>query len=75
VLDRANHPLTIVTKSSLVLRDLYILSSMARRHLCSVAMSITTLDRDLARGAQGDDARPARGGGAGPGGADHPDDQ
>jgi len=49
VLDRANHPLTIVTKSSLVLRDLDILSSMAWRNLCSVAMNITTLDRDLAR--------------------------
>jgi DNA repair photolyase len=49
VLDRANHPLTIVTKSSLVLRDLDILASMARRNLCSVALSITTLDRGLAR--------------------------
>ena len=49
VLDRVNHPLTIVTKPSLVLRDRDILSSMAQRNLCSVAMSITTLDRDLAR--------------------------
>jgi DNA repair photolyase len=49
VLDGVNHSLTIVTKSSLVLRDRDILSSMARRNLCSVAMSITTLDRDLAR--------------------------
>ncbi len=49
VLDRFNHPLTIVTKSTLVLRDLDILSSMARRDLCSVTLSVTTLDRRLAR--------------------------
>ncbi|MDA0340428.1 MAG: PA0069 family radical SAM protein [Proteobacteria bacterium] len=60
VLDRANHPLTIVTKSSLVLRDLDILSSMARRNLCSVAMSITTLDRDLARVMEPRATTPAR---------------
>jgi DNA repair photolyase len=47
VLDRANHPLTIVKKSPLVLSDLDILSSMARPNLCSVTMNITTLDRDL----------------------------
>jgi DNA repair photolyase len=60
VLDRANHPLTIVTKSSLVLRDLDILASMARRNLCSVALSITTLDRDLARVMEPRATTPAR---------------
>ncbi len=49
VLDRANHPVGIVTKSALVLRDLDILESMARRGLVKVALSITTLDRKLAR--------------------------
>jgi DNA repair photolyase len=49
VLDRANHPVTVVTKSALVLRDLDILSSMAERGLAKVAISVTTLDRKLAR--------------------------
>ncbi|MDE0812093.1 MAG: PA0069 family radical SAM protein [Alphaproteobacteria bacterium] len=49
VLDRANHPLTILTKSFLVLRDIDVLASMARRTLCSVALSITMLDCRLAR--------------------------
>lgn len=49
VLDRANHPVGIVTKSALVLRDLDILSSMASRGLVKVAISVTTLDRKIAR--------------------------
>src|SRR6195952_997476 len=49
VLDRANHPVGIVTKSALVLRDLDILSSMAKRNLVRVALSVTTLDPELAR--------------------------
>lgn len=60
VLDRANHPLTILTKSSLVLRDLDILASMARRNLCTVALSITTLDRGLARVMEPRATTPAR---------------
>ena len=49
VLDRTNHPVGIVTKSALVLRDIDILSSMAKRGLVRVALSVTTLDRKLAR--------------------------
>src|SRR6516162_6971657 len=49
VLQRARHPLTIVTKSNLVLRDLDILSEMARDRLVKVFVSVTTLDRALAR--------------------------
>jgi DNA repair photolyase len=49
VLSEANHPVGIVTKSSLVLRDLDILTSMAERGLVKVALSVTTLDRKLAR--------------------------
>jgi DNA repair photolyase len=49
VLDRAGHPVGIVTKSALVLRDLDILTRMAKRDLVKVAMSITTLDPKLAR--------------------------
>lgn len=49
VLERANHPVGIVTKSALILRDKDILASMARRGLVKVALSVTTLDRKLAR--------------------------
>lgn len=49
VLDRANHPLCIVTKSALVVRDIDILARMAEKKLIRVALSVTTLDRRLAR--------------------------
>ena len=49
VLDRASHPVGIVTKSALVLRDLDILARMAKRNLAKVALSVTTLDPKLAR--------------------------
>ena len=49
VLARTNHPVGIVTKSALILRDLDILAPMAARGLVKVALSITTLDRTLAR--------------------------
>ncbi|HEY1749527.1 MAG TPA: PA0069 family radical SAM protein [Xanthobacteraceae bacterium] len=49
VLERTGHPVGIVTKSSLILRDLDILARMARRDLVKVAISITTLDAKLAR--------------------------
>jgi DNA repair photolyase len=49
VLERAGHPVGIVTKSNLVLRDLDILARMAKRDLVKVAISVTTLDPELAR--------------------------
>ena len=49
VLEETGHPVTIVTKSALILRDLDILRRMAERGLVKVALSVTTLDRDLAR--------------------------
>jgi DNA repair photolyase len=49
VLSAANHPVGIVTKSALVLRDLDLLTSMADRGLVKVALSVTTLDHRLAR--------------------------
>jgi len=49
VLERANHPVAVVTKSALVTRDLDILQRMASKGLAKVALSITTLDRKLAR--------------------------
>ncbi len=47
VLREFNHPVTIVTKGALVLRDLDILSSMAEDGLASVALSLTSLDNRL----------------------------
>jgi DNA repair photolyase len=49
VLEEFQHPVTIVTKSNLVLRDADILARMADRRLAKVAISVTTLDRVLAR--------------------------
>jgi DNA repair photolyase len=49
VLEETRHPVGIVTKSALVLRDLDILSRMAAQGLAKVAISVTTLDPVLAR--------------------------
>ncbi|GAB1715268.1 MAG: Radical SAM [Nitrobacter sp.] len=49
VLERASHPVGIVTKSALVTRDIDILSRMAKRSLAKVAISVTSLDPRLAR--------------------------
>jgi DNA repair photolyase len=60
VLARANHPVGIVTKSSLVVRDLDILAPMAAKGLVKVCLSVTTLDRDLARKMEPRAATPER---------------
>lgn len=49
VLEARKHPVGIVTKSALVTRDIDILSRMAEQGLAKVALSVTTLDRMLAR--------------------------
>ncbi len=49
VLAAWDHPVAIVTKSAMVLRDLDLLAPMAEKGLVSVAVSVTTLDRNLAR--------------------------
>ncbi|MCG7506242.1 PA0069 family radical SAM protein [Mesorhizobium retamae] len=49
VLEARGHPVGIVTKSALVTRDIDILSRMAERGLAKVALSVTTMDRMLAR--------------------------
>ncbi|HEY4473009.1 MAG TPA: PA0069 family radical SAM protein [Stellaceae bacterium] len=49
VLREFHHPVTIVTKGALIQRDMDILSDMAREKLAVVTVSVTTLDRDLAR--------------------------
>ncbi|HSP49063.1 MAG TPA: PA0069 family radical SAM protein [Pseudolabrys sp.] len=60
VLERAGHPVGIVTKSALVLRDLDILARMAERKLAKVALSLTTLDPELARKMEPRAATPMR---------------
>jgi DNA repair photolyase len=60
VLDRFNHPVSIVTNSAGVLRDLDILSAMARRRLARVYVSVTTLDPALARRMEPRAAAPSR---------------
>src|ERR1700730_2701387 len=60
VLDRYGHPVGIVTKSALVLRDLDLLARMAQRNLVKVALSVTTLDARLARVMEPRAATPAR---------------
>ncbi|MCP3980065.1 MAG: PA0069 family radical SAM protein [bacterium] len=54
------HPVTIVTKSALILRDLDLLAPMARAGLAMAFVSITTLDRSLARKMEPRAATPQR---------------
>jgi DNA repair photolyase len=49
VLARTRHPVTVVTKSALVLRDLDLLADLGRDGLASVAISVTSLDAELKR--------------------------
>ncbi len=60
VLEAHDHPVTILTKSRLVVRDLDILAPMAQKGLVKVALSVTTLDRKLARTLEPRAAMPQR---------------
>jgi DNA repair photolyase len=60
VLAEARHPVGIVTKSALVLRDLDLLAPMAAQGLAKVALSITTLDPKLARQMEPRASTPAK---------------
>jgi DNA repair photolyase len=60
VLRDFGHPVTIVTKSALIRRDLDIISDMARDRLAIVTISVTTLDRGLARRMEPRAATPER---------------
>src|ERR1700736_340220 len=60
VLRDFHHPVTIVSKGALVQRDIDILSDMAREKLAVVTISVTTLDRDLARHMEPRAATPER---------------
>jgi DNA repair photolyase len=48
-LSRYNHPVVIITKSSLIERDIDLIADMAQRKLAKVAVSLTTLSTDLKR--------------------------
>jgi DNA repair photolyase len=60
VLERYHHPVSIVTKSAGVLRDVDVLARMAARGLARVHLSVTTLDPALARSMEPRAATPAR---------------
>jgi DNA repair photolyase len=60
VLQTANHPVCIVTKSALIQRDIDILAAMAKKRLATVSLSVTTLDRGLARTLEPRAATPGR---------------
>jgi DNA repair photolyase len=60
VLQAFRHPVTIVTKSALVLRDLDILGPMGEAGLAHVSVSVTTLDRHLANAMEPRASTPTR---------------
>jgi DNA repair photolyase len=59
VLAKTRHPVAVITKSALVVRDLDLLSDLARDNLASVALSVTTLDDELKRRLEPQAASPA----------------
>jgi DNA repair photolyase len=60
VLAAFNHPLAIITKSALVARDIDLLAPLAARRLAKVFVSVTTLDRTVARRMEPRAATPER---------------
>ncbi|HSI27918.1 MAG TPA: PA0069 family radical SAM protein [Methylophilus sp.] len=60
VLSEANHPFSLVTKSALVERDIDLIAPMAAKGLASIYLSITTLDRQIARRLEPRAAAPER---------------
>ncbi|WEX78187.1 PA0069 family radical SAM protein [Sinorhizobium numidicum] len=60
ILKAANHPVMIVTKSALVTRDIDLLAPMAEKGLARVGISVTTLDRKLARTMEPRASTPAK---------------
>lgn len=60
VMERFGHPCSIITKSALILRDLDVLARLGARNLVRVAISVTSLDRRLARSMEPRAATPER---------------
>ena len=59
VLAEYRHPVSIITKGALILRDLDLLREMASDGLCSVRISLTSLSNDLKRRMEPRTAAPA----------------
>ena len=55
-----NHPVSLITKSALVERDIDLLAPMAAKHLVNVTLSVTTLDQDITRFMEPRTSAPAR---------------
>lgn len=60
VMERWRHPVSLITKSQLVIRDIDILARLAERGLVKAAISVTTLDRRIARVMEPRAATPQR---------------
>ena len=60
VLHECDHPVALITKSSLIERDIDILAPMAAKRLAAVAVTVTTLDPAIARTLEPRAAAPAR---------------
>ncbi|WP_442908071.1 PA0069 family radical SAM protein [Janthinobacterium sp. FW305-129] len=60
VLHECDHPVALITKSSLIERDIDLLAPMAAKRLAAVAVTVTTLDPAIARTLEPRAAAPAR---------------
>jgi DNA repair photolyase len=60
VLSECEHPVALITKSSLIERDIDLLKDMAAKHLVAAAVTITTLDHSISRTLEPRAAAPAR---------------
>jgi DNA repair photolyase len=60
VLHECEHPVALITKSSLIERDIDLLAEMASKHLTMAAVTVTTLDAAVARTLEPRAAAPAR---------------
>ncbi len=58
--NETHHPVSLITKSALVERDLDLLAPMAQRKLVSVTLSVTTLDHEISRHMEPRTSAPAR---------------
>ncbi|WP_194726585.1 PA0069 family radical SAM protein [Noviherbaspirillum malthae] len=60
VLERYNHPVSITTKSGLVVRDVDVLQRMAQKQLAQVYVSVTSLNNDVSRTLEPRASAPSR---------------
>src|SRR6185369_1409749 len=60
VVSECHHPVTLITKSALIERDIDLLAPMAKKNLTAVTMSITTLDHSISMKLEPRTSAPAR---------------